>query len=96
MAKSSKENGKITGEDVEKVIEKADKGYVEPKTPEEKAFQKGSVEGHDPNKLENPHASAMTVSDAEQIVKKYEGGSFIEEPNELVRAKDVLRRYGQK
>jgi hypothetical protein len=95
MAKASKEK-ELTSQDVEKVIEDYDKGYVEPKTPEEVAFQKGSVEGYDPNRLENPHATPMTQQEAEDVVKKYEGTTYIETPNELLRAQQVLSKTESK
>lgn len=89
-AKPKEEEQKLTPDDVEKIIEKVDKGYVEPKNPEEAAFQKGSVEGHDPNKLENPHATVMTEAQAKEIVKKYGDFQGNEVPDELARAKKIL------
>jgi hypothetical protein len=93
MAKSAKqpqEEKELTQKDVEKIIEKADKGYVEPRNAEEAAFQKGSVEGYDPNKLENPHSTAMTIAQAEEIVKRYGDFKGNEIPTELARARKIL------
>lgn len=87
---TKKEEKPLTKKDVEEIIEGADKGYREPKNAEEVAFQKGSVEGHDPNKLENPHSTVMTVAQAEQIVKNYGEFTGNEVPNELARARKIL------
>jgi hypothetical protein len=80
----------ITQKEVEKIIEKADKGYVEPTNPEQAAFQKSSVEGYDPNRLENPHAVHMTPAMAEEIVKKYGDFKGNEVPNDLLQARKIL------
>jgi hypothetical protein len=90
MAKAVKEEKPITQKEVQEIIKDADKGYREPRNAEEAAFQKGSVEGHDPNKLENPHASAMTVAQAEEIVSRYGDFQGNEVPNELARARKIL------
>lgn len=60
------------------------------KTAEQIAFEKASKEGHDPNKLENPHTVVMDRAKAEEIVKKYEGFTGSEAPNELIVARKVL------
>ena len=57
---------------------------------EQKAAKKAE-KGHNANRLENPHATGMSVSQAKEVVKKY-GDYKGETPDELKRARDVLSR----
>ncbi len=56
-----------------------------------KAEAKAAVTGKDPNKVENKYGKAMSVEQAEAVVKQYAGLNGIEIPNELKQAREVLR-----
>lgn len=60
-------------------------------TAEERAFKKSQKDNYDPNRLENPYFTAMSVKEAKEIVKSYEGSKPLEEPNDLKQAKEVLK-----
>ncbi len=56
-----------------------------------KAEAKAASAGKDPNKVENKYAKAMSVEQAEAVVKQYAGLNGIEVPNELKQAREVLK-----
>lgn len=72
-------------------MEGVDEVHEEALTAEERAFKKSQKEGFDANRVENPYSTSMSEKEAKEIVKKYDGTKPLEEPNELKRAKEVIK-----
>ena len=63
-----------------------------PVSAEQAYFNKVSA-GHNPNVLENPFSSVMTIADAKKVVEeKYKGFTGTEVPGDLQRAREILKK----